>query len=867
MQHLNDLLKKANDASSKEQIQEVINKVEDNKFKYTKRSKEEIRDLFYEHGVSVRYVTRDKHQIIIKDDVVRYKMLYRNSSKAKIGQVMFINEKLYNVAYNWLTMGLGKRMGTDNAKIVEMSAYAPLTTSTIEGTFYVPVEDVLILKDQKSAFFTTANIVRGEEYEGFERTVDEEKTTKAKNKAIEKGNIDILGNPIYKTVYKRVPVKKNKCVVNLENTCVANTLWDGMGLIESSVLPKWVNGMALLRNHFFKICGFRSNIQQFFKDWCNENNYDYETYEVKDMFGVYHKLKDIKIITTNNAIKWLKFKELMGNNITEAYQYWCDRINRDGSIWGIVKTDHESKLGDVQQMSYQMINSLPCTSQDIKDIAQSSIDYVELLKTDNDEFENFLRKNANEINHFQMMADLYKHNPGFADSLWFRTEKRKVINQYVSKLRGGKITVNGDNLTLCGNPYGLLLHAVGEDWSKDPTLQKEDNCIQCNTSRFKDGEYLCGFRSPHNSPNNCVYLHNTKNKLIDKYFNFSSNIIAVNCINTDIQPRLNGADFDSDFSFVTNHPTLVECAKKCYLEYPTIVNELQESGITYKNIPLEYALMDNRFAKSRRGIGESSNLAQLALTYYWTELAKDNPDQNKLNDLYNNFVILSVLAQVVIDGSKREYEVDALSEIDRIKNMDCMQIRVNDHRKDLPFFMRYTKDIPTTKNGKDLPYEDVCLNINQLKKRINSHLDCPMNWLQDWLDKIQGANKTNTLPTKLFFIKMDGKANDRQMTKIRKLVEKYDNFIKLNHERLFNDDFIHVFREVSEEFYNKISKIKINNIITINRLIETCLSIDEANNNKNFNLHEGAKHSRRMLNTLYKTNKEKFLLNFAPKID
>ena len=41
---------------------------------------------------------------------------------------MFINSRLYKKAYDWLTMGLGEKMPIDDAKIVEMSAYAPLTT-------------------------------------------------------------------------------------------------------------------------------------------------------------------------------------------------------------------------------------------------------------------------------------------------------------------------------------------------------------------------------------------------------------------------------------------------------------------------------------------------------------------------------------------------------------------------------------------------------------------------------------------------------------------------------------------------------------------------------------------------------------------
>ena len=279
-------------------------------------------------------------------------------------------------------------------------------------------------------------------------------------------------------------------------------------------------------------------------NWCDKNGYDYNTYQVQDMFGKWHYIKDIKMITTDNAIKWKKFADLMGNTLTEAYEYWCDRIHMDGDIWGIVKTDHPSKLGNYQQLSYQMINTLPCTSNDVKDIAQVSIDYVELLKRDNDEFEKFLRKYANEVNHYEMLADLYHHNHDFGNSTFFRDEKKKIIFEYVYKLRKGKIMVNGDNLTVCGNPYALLLYSVGEDYTKDPTFQKESGTIQCYTKRFEHNEYLAAFRNPHNSPNNVCYLHNVYSEEMEKYFAFSKNIIAINCIETDIQDRANGMDED-----------------------------------------------------------------------------------------------------------------------------------------------------------------------------------------------------------------------------------------------------------------------------------------------------------------------------------
>ena len=99
-----------------------------------------------------------------------------------------------------------------------------------------------------------------------------------------------------------------------------------------------------------------------------------------------------------------------------------------------------------------------------------------------------------------MLADLYDWNEDFGNSTWFRLEKRKIINQYVTRLRTGKITIDGDNLTIFGNPYALLLKSVGMDPESDPTLNIEPGTIQCYTKRFQDGEYLCGIRNPHNSP-------------------------------------------------------------------------------------------------------------------------------------------------------------------------------------------------------------------------------------------------------------------------------------------------------------------------------------------------------------------------------
>jgi hypothetical protein len=848
---------------SKQRIRDIFKKIEENKDNYAKYSKDEIRKLFYENGVDVEYINKsgDKKET----QIINYKMLYRNSSKAKIGQVMFINSRLYKKAYDWLTMGLGEKMPIDDAKIVEMSAYAPLTTSTIVGKFFCPVKDILILKDHDSFFKTMAKIVKAEEYTDYEKVVDEEATEAARQKAIrEKKFLKDGVTPKYTKRYKLIEVKKKKCVVTDEETEVKNTLWDGEALAESSILPDWVNGMALLRNHFFKACAIRTNIQLFFKDWCEKNNVDYETYEVKDMFGISHRLKDIKMITTDNAIKWKKFMNLMGDTPAEAYQYWCDRVEADGCYWGIVKTDHPSKLGSGQQMSYQMINTLPsynpdsvypcCYVDEIRELAKESVDYVESMKKDNGIYAKYLKKNATVVNHYEMLADLYDWENKFGNSTWFRVEKYKILNTYVNRLRTGKIVVNGDNLTIFGNPYALLMTAVGENPEDDPTLKVESGSIQCYTTRFSDKEYLCGIRNPHNSPNNICYLHNHYTPELKRYFKVSKNIMFVNCIHTDIQDRANGCDFDSDFFFVTNNNVMVQSAKVAYEKYPTIVNKLKESGLTYKNTMKEYARMDNKFAKSRIGIGESSNLAQLAMTYYWTEPTRE---------LYDNFVILSVLAQVIIDGCKREYEVDALDEIKRIKKLNCMNRFIeleNDdgniikQKMDFPEFMRYTRKISYTKNGKEIEKDIVNEQKNRLNNRICSDLICPMNALQIVLYEIKRSSTRDTIPTKEFIINVKGDANRRQMVKITEYAKELELLSKNN---MTEQDVI-IYSERFEEMLADLKKMKIKNIKTINRLIVIALNTSNMGNKKNYN-----RYTRNLLNLLYRMDKNIFLENFA----
>lgn len=249
---------------TQEQIEDKVSrfeefkaKIESNKNKYVKKSKQNIRKEFYINGVDIEYPVYKRDGSVQSVEKIHYKMLYRTPGKAKKGSCMFINEILYDDAIKFLRMGI--EMQYENAPIVEIGAYSSLITSSIVGRVKIDPKNILILKDV-DAFFETkvVSIETDENKQCFARTID--------------------------------------------NYKLKNTLFDGQALIDHSIFPEWGDGYILLRHHFCKMAAFDTNIQLFFKEYYGEN---YHSATVTDMFGVEHYVKDIELITTDNAMKWL----------------------------------------------------------------------------------------------------------------------------------------------------------------------------------------------------------------------------------------------------------------------------------------------------------------------------------------------------------------------------------------------------------------------------------------------------------------------------------------------------------------------------------------------------------------------------------
>lgn len=748
-------------------LHDLKERVELNKDLYQKKSKEAIREEFYRDGVDVTYTTTNKQGEVIKAEKIHYRMLYRSTGKAKAGSCMFICEGLYKKAHDFLYMGI--KLPKNNAPIVEASAYVSLVASSVVDRICINPKNILILEDVDSFFRTNVvSVETNENKECFAKTIKD---------------------------YQ-----------------VKNTLFDGQALIDKSIFPSWGNGYILLRHHMCKTAAFKTDIKAFFKDYFGE---EYNQATVVDMFGNEHYAKDIQMITTDNAMKWLKFDI--------SYEYWCERVNMNGNMFGIVKTAHKSKFGEVQRMSYQMINSLDVGI--MKNVSKVSREYIMSLKSDDDVFLQYLRDNTNFANDFDVLVALCEQNPDFIRCDYFIERRRKIIKGYINKFKTGKVIQEGDNLVMVGSPYAMLLHAVGEDVEKDDTLKGRDDAIECYTKRFPPNLQLAGFRNPHNGKNNILSLYNVDSEKLNKYFDIGQQCVAVNCIHTDLQDRANGCDFDSDSIYCTNQVDIAQYAKYCYKHYPTIVNNIPKEKNCYTNSMADYALIDNNLSHSQLAIGESSNLAQLALTYTY------NYDDQK----YKDYVcILSVLAQVSIDSAKRRYDIDIANEIRRIK-----------------------RDM----NIQEYGYPKFWLNIRSgfNKDKINYDLSCPMNELSNVRFKGVSVRK-GVLPISHFLNKYEVKGSRRGSRKVEKIIEKYS--LELLASQFSEEDEYLLLRSDFDEMIEDIKRVHMSKqyLSLMSWLVQRAFLLTPQAYNSHSQTH---RNKSILLKTLYEVNPSCLLQVFS----
>ena len=144
-------------------------------------------------------------------------------------------------------------------------------------------------------------------------------------------------------------------------------------------------------------------------------------------------------------------------------------------------------------------------------------------------------------------------------------------------------------------------------------------------------------------------------------------------------------------------------------------------------------------AASQRDIGESTNVAQLCLSYWHTTG----------QERYGAYAdALAVICQCAIDGTKRTFDVNIPGEIKRVKET------INAKRVGYPAFWRDIRP-------------DMNCNL------INYNLTCPMNAVHS-LTVGKAEYRKDVIPINQFFIKYENEETQKKSKAIESLIEKYN---------------------------------------------------------------------------------------------
>lgn len=592
-------------------------------------------------------------------DYVRFK---RSSGSSRVGKCLFIEKHLSKHMQKWGLCGLEVKDG-EEIDLAALEAYIALPTSSIIDVIEIDPKSILIIDDYESIFNDTV----------IETTIGDDGWLHTDEKTIE----------------------------------IHNSIWDGQSLIDESVMGEYsCYGMLLLRNKFFKSCCFNTNIQKWFKD----NNIT----DISQLngFTLATDVSEIKMITTPNSVKYLKFGSM---------EQW---LNNLPSMFGVVK--HEKKThffdGRMVQCHYQLLNTLQLSKNDVEEFLQPSFDYMNKLNTDIDVFKYHIKcQSLNDENPKNMNDVIYTMLnicPDFENTEMFLNFKRSLIKAYRKNLKKGHVLVNGNYSVLFGNPMEMLKASINTFNPAISTLNKGE----IYNTRFLNKQELLCCRSPHVTIGNILVAKNVYVDEIDIYFNLTDEIVCLNSINDNILERLSGCDFDSDQMMITDDKILLNAAKKNYSVFKVPTSNVHARKAKRYFTPEDQADLDIR--TSNNLIGEIINLSQQLNSQLWD---KANNSKESIQELYNtdaNFrklyfdiCQLDVMSCIEIDKAKKEFEIDSKAEIKRIQNQH-IKLDVNTGLKQQAYFLGIISKIKGYDEKKNIIYKICSTTMDYLEQTI-----------------------------------------------------------------------------------------------------------------------------------------------------
>lgn len=645
---------------------------------------------------------------------VKYCRMKRSTGSARVGKCLFINETLFKSILNFSSGEIRLEEGQE-IDLAAYEGYIALPSSSIIDILPIKPENILLIDDFDSTF---------------------------KEKVIETHD-------------------ENGWLKTSEKECeITNTIWDGQSLMDISLFGEYTEyGMVLLRNLMFKSCCFNCNIQQWFKD----NNIT----DISQLNGKTRatKIEDVKLITTPNSIKYLKFS---------TWDSWLDNLYPN---FGVVKHDKKTHFfgGRLVQTHYQLINTLQMSKDEVREFLQESLDFAQMLRDRPEVVRHFIKyPDVDDIDLMEcpmsskndVVYSLMSVNDNFTKTKYYHDFLVDLLRSYYKNLKNGHVYVNGNYSTLLGNPIEMLQQAIGKFDGKS-----QIGVGNIHSTRFAYNQTLLSSRSPHVTIGNIWLPYNTENKLIDCYVNMTDEIICLNSIGENVLQRLSGADFDSDTVMITDNKKLIRAAKRNYHLFKTPTSFVSARKIKRYYTAEQQADLDIKTSDNK--IGEIVNLSQELNSLLWDRMYHGST-YDDIKDLYYDICQLDVMSGIEIDKAKKEFDIDNGKELDKLRKKYEVFLREYEEnengdlvkgKKRMPHFFSHISKQKGYYNPDKKHYCKYHTSMDYLQTIING-FKIKNSYKKDWLPFV------SILDNSLF--RTSG-VNQKQINKIYSILKKFIN--------------------------------------------------------------------------------------------
>lgn len=632
------LKKQPNTKENKVKIKNLYNELDKLQFKedyiVIKIDKKEHYKHMYKHGFKVNGIS--------------YRRLLCTVNGVKMGEVVFVSEKITNDNYTTMVQEIKKRIdnGRDkNSPIVpaKLEAYMALCSSAS-----VPVswpKGIIVIKDCEYKFKTNAVLV--DEVDGHNEPV------------VTEGEVEI------------------------SNSC------DGCGMILPSLAKKWTQELDgdvdyitsgfNLRCAFTKGMVFAFDFINFAEKINGASEENPEKYIVTDVWGVKRDVRDAELIITENQFK-----------LTKAYGSWEDYYNNcieNKYTIRIAKTsDHE--LDEVRSLNYQFTQCIDMDDDDIDELIYPTVSEVKDIMSNNvDKTIAYMCGDKFDIKYFKYADPVSKSLmvcPEMIADPYIQSKIKKMVDRRIRDMKIGVIDVSanyqiiaGDLYGLCQSMFGLEVTGIlnaGEIYSKF-WIDRGVKNVMCARAPMSNAHSLMNQKICYNST-------------ADYWFKYMNTVVVVNLRDCMAQ-SLNGFDEDGDLLYTTNNKVLLRRQKNLL---PIVCSQ--------KTADKKIVTEDDLFKSNLQGFGSKIGHITNKITAMTNLMANYSPEDKEYQVLKYRTQCGQKIQQDEIDAAKgvkpfkmpsewERFKVNKVKDDDSDEEIDRKNFNMRICAEKYPYFFQY----------------------------------------------------------------------------------------------------------------------------------------------------------------------------------